>query len=164
MSKLIRSLAASQNQQNPQQAAIEGIPSSDPALSPPIDPKNLLFCKVLYDYDPPNPSAAEGIDLPVKKGDLVAVLSKQDPQGGESEWWRCRSRDGRVGYLPGVYLEEILRKPREIEEGRAKTMSDSSRANSLNLGLGKEKEREKVELEKGKGWGVEEFQKGAFYS
>lgn len=138
MSKLIRSLA-SQNaqQQNPQQAAIEG-PESNNALSQPIDPSKLLFCRVLYDYTPPNPSPTEGIDLSVKKGDLVAVLSKMDPTTGqESQWWRCRSRDGRLGYLPGVYLEEILRKPKAMIEGeddgggRAKTMSDSSRANSL---------------------------------
>lgn len=69
-----------------------------------------------------------------------------------------------------MYLEEILRKPKAIEGedvvgGRAKTMSDSSRANSLSVGA-KESEREKVEVDrgKGKGWGVEEFQKGGFYS
>lgn len=166
MSKLIRSLASQSSQQNPQ-AAIEG-PESNNALSQPIDPSKLLFCRVLYDYTPPNPSLTEGIDLPVKKGDLVAVLSKLDPTTGqECEWWRCRSRDGKLGYLPGVYLEEILRKPKAIEGedgwGRAKTMSDSSRANSLNVG-GKEGGREKVEVERGKGWGVEEFQKGGVYS
>ncbi|KAL9602153.1 MAG: hypothetical protein Q9219_002017 [cf. Caloplaca sp. 3 TL-2023] len=168
MSKLIRSLASqqqSQQQQN-QQAAIEG-PESNHALTQPIDPSKLLFCRALYDYNPPNPSSAEGVDLPVKKGDLVAVLSKRDPTtGGECEWWRCRSRDGRVGYLPGVFLEEILRKPKAIEgedgAGRVKTMSDSSRANSLQVG--KEREMEKVEVGRGKGWGVEEFQKGGFYS
>lgn len=169
MSKLIRSLASQSQQQ--QQAAIEGPPSNESALSAPIDPSKLLFCRVMYDYSPPNASAAEGIDLPVKKGDLVAVLSKQDPGGRESDWWRCRSRDGRVGYLPGVYLEEILRRPKEIagrdEEGggRATTMSDSgSRASSLLMGA---KEKEKVPApvaEKGKGWGVDEFQKGGFYS
>ncbi|KAL9005198.1 MAG: hypothetical protein Q9188_001997, partial [Gyalolechia gomerana] len=96
MSKLIRSLASQSSQQNPQ-AAIEG-PESNNALSQPIDPSKLLFCRVLYDYTPPNPSPTEGIDLPVKKGDLVAVLSKLDPiTGQECEWWRCRSRDGKLG-------------------------------------------------------------------
>lgn len=164
MSKLIRSLASQQSQQ----LALQ------PPDNKPIDPSQLLFCRVLYDYTPPNPSAAEGIDLSVKKGDLVAVLSQEDPAGNPSEWWRCRSRDGKVGYLPGVYLQTIVRpQPQkdvkaiekageELEVGRAKTMSDSSagsesRANSLKVpAVHSEK--------KGTGWGVEEFQKGGFYS
>ncbi|KAL8669352.1 MAG: hypothetical protein Q9224_007745, partial [Gallowayella concinna] len=144
MSKLIRSLA-SQQQQQQQQNQLQ-------APDRPLDPSQLLFCRVLYDYTPPNPSSAEGIDLPVKKGDLVAVLSQEDPTGNASEWWRCRSRDGKVGYLPGVYLQSIVRTPAgqqqqavkaiEAEGGRAKTMSDSgtingdggsSRANSLKV-------------------------------
>ena len=165
MSKLIRSLASQQSQQ----LALQ------PQNNKPIDPSQLLFCRVLYDYTPPNPSAAEGIDLQVKKGDLVAVLSQEDPAGNPSEWWRCRSRDGKVGYLPGVYLQSIVRPQQpqkdvkaiekvgdEQEVGRAKTMSDSSveggsRANSLKVPVGKSEK-------KGMGWGVEEFQKGGFYS
>ncbi|KAL8774855.1 MAG: hypothetical protein Q9209_000794 [Squamulea sp. 1 TL-2023] len=166
MSKLIRSLASQQQ-----------------ALQPPdtnnksIDPSQLLFCRVLYDYTPPNPSAAEGIDLPVKKGDLVAVLSKEDPAGNPSEWWRCRSRDGRIGYLPGVYLQSILRTSEqqpvkaidqkggeEFEGGRAKTMSDTSGEGSRNNSLKVPVVQSEKSLEKGAGWGVEEFQKGGFYS
>ncbi|KAL8635665.1 MAG: hypothetical protein Q9226_009330, partial [Calogaya cf. arnoldii] len=97
MSKLIRSLASQQSQQ----LALQ------PPDNKPIDPSKLLFCRLLYDYTPPNPSAADGIDLAVKKGDLVAVLSQEDPAGNPSEWWKCRSRDGKVGYLPGVYLQSI---------------------------------------------------------
>ncbi|KAL8714793.1 MAG: hypothetical protein Q9220_001306 [cf. Caloplaca sp. 1 TL-2023] len=164
MSKLIRSLAS--QQQSQQQSQLQN------QQQQPIDPSSLLFCRVLYDYTPPNPSSAEGVDLPVKKGDLVAVLSKSDPTTGQvSEWWKCRTRDGRVGYLPGVWLEGIVRGggggkvavggQKVIEEGggRAKTMSDSdggSRVNSLRRGKGEEGG--------GKGWGVEEFQKGAGYS
>ena len=60
-----------------------------------------------------------GLDLAVKKGDLVAVLSRVDPATGpssssssssSSEWWRCRARDGRVGYLPAPYLELLGRR------------------------------------------------------
>ncbi|KAL8703642.1 MAG: hypothetical protein Q9201_003180 [Fulgogasparrea decipioides] len=162
MSKLIRSLA-SQNQQTQQQLIHNPDKQS-------LDPSTLIFCRLLYDYTPPNSSqAVQGVDLSVKKGDLVAVLSKQDPTTGqESEWWRCRSRDGRIGYLPGVYLENIVRKagpPKAIEargddgDGRAKTMSDTSggsRANSLKVAAEKPAEQ--------RGWGVEEFQKGGFYS
>ncbi|KAI9874478.1 MAG: Peroxisomal membrane protein PAS20, partial [Pleopsidium flavum] len=76
----------------------------------PLDPSKLDFCRVLYDFSPEAGSAVSGIDLSVQKGDLVAVLSKSDPMGNPSEWWRCRARDGRVGYLPGPYLEGIQRK------------------------------------------------------
>ncbi|KAL8811442.1 MAG: hypothetical protein Q9223_001724 [Gallowayella weberi] len=176
MSKLIRSLASQQHQQQQQQQQ-----NQLQAPDRPLDPSQLLFCRVLYDYTPPNPSSAEGIDLPVKKGDLVAVLSQEDPAGNPSEWWKCRSRDGKVGYLPGVYLQSIVRNPAgqqqqpqqqqspvvkaiEAEGGRATTMSDSgisgdggSRANSLKVPA-------VFSEPKAAGWGVEEFQKGGFYS
>ena len=77
-----------------------------------IDPRKLDFCRVLYDYVPqlePGQLPQEGIDLAVDKGELVAVLSKTDPAGAASEWWRCRTRDARVGYLPSPYLEVIER-------------------------------------------------------
>ena len=77
-----------------------------------------------------------------------------------------------MGYLPGIYLQSIVRTQQkylkaidkvgeEQEGGRAKTMSDSSgegrsRANSLKTPA--------VQSEKGTAWGVEEFQKGGFYS
>ncbi|KAF4592004.1 Pex13 protein [Ophiocordyceps camponoti-floridani] len=51
-----------------------------------------------------------GLELQARKADLVAVLSKKDPVGNASEWWLCRSRDGRQGYLPCTYLE-LLRRP-----------------------------------------------------
>ena len=141
MTKLIRSLAKAHSQD----------PSLQPVLGPdgqplpdqiPVDPSKLEFCRVLYDYTPQTANGAilEGVDLTVKKGDLVAVLSKSDPMGNASDWWRCRARDGRMGYLPGVYLESIQRKqPREIEEGRAMTMSDAngSRTSSLKVEAGK---------------------------
>ena len=104
----------------------------------------------------------EGVDLTVKKGDLVAVLSKSDPMGNASDWWRCRARDGRMGYLPGVYLESIQRKqPKEIEEGRAMTMSDGngSRTSSLKVEAGK------APVVHGKAGDItaDSFQKSQFY-
>ena len=95
------------------------------------------------------------MELSVKANDIVAVLSKADPMGNESEWWQCRARDHSVGYLPVVYLEPILKKPVEQIEahsrvntlssvlggGGGKEESDGSRANSLEGGL---KQKEKV--------------------
>ena len=118
----------------------------------------------------------------MKKGDLVAVLSKTDPMGQRSEWWRCRARDGRTGWLPGVYLEILQRRPQagqrqltekgEREEGRINTMSSlggvgESRSNSLK------KVGEKVPVpvpiigkgaDGGKESTVEGFQRGGYYS
>ena len=153
MTKLIRSLARQneQNQYNPDGRLIlgpDGQPLLDQQPHQPIDPSKLDFCRLLYDYTPESTTQGHpttpGIDLEVKKGDLVAVLSKSDPMGNASEWWRCRARDGRVGYLPGVYLGAIKRKPQaqQIEDGgRVSTMSslvgggseEGSRANSLKV-------------------------------
>ncbi|EER28582.1 peroxisomal membrane protein PAS20, putative [Coccidioides posadasii C735 delta SOWgp] len=109
MGKLIRALARSQEAEirRQQEMAVGANPQAGP-----IDPSKLDFCRVLYDYTP-GTQAAVGIDLAVRKGDIVAVLSKTDPMGSPSEWWRCRARDGSVGYLPGPYLQTIQRKPQQ---------------------------------------------------
>jgi peroxin-13 len=112
MSKLIRSLAASQEEEQRRLAAAGGMqigPDGQP-IPQQIDPSKLDFCRVLYDFTPESGAAVQGVDLEVRKGDLVAVLSKSDPMGNPSEWWRCRARDGRMGYLPAVYLE-VARRP-----------------------------------------------------
>ena len=105
---------------------------------------------MLYDYRPELPRGqqrTEGIDLKVRKGDLVAVLAKTDPAGMPSEWWRCRARDGRVGYLPGVYLEVVRRSGQgAIKEG------GESRVGTVSEGSAKGGEV------------VEGFQKGGHYS
>lgn len=201
MTKLIRSLAKSAEEERQQQQqqqnhpfgpvlGPDGQPLPDQGYPPhqqqPIDPSKLDFCRVLYDYPPsssPPPPGSEGVDLNVKKGDLVAVLSKTDPLGNQSEWWRCRARDGRMGYLPGVYLEIVQRRPQaanrqitEKGESRASTLSgsggggaDGSRANSLKV------EGAKVPVPVQKKVAVDEkagdnsispegFQRGGFYS
>ena len=197
MTKLIRTLAKSAEEQQQQQLAHRD-PNNPygPLLGPdgmslpeheqhpqPLDPSKLDFCRGLYDYPPPSSppsSGAQELELSVKKGDLVAVLSKTDPMGNSSEWWRCRARDGRMGWLPGVYLEVVQRRPqatqRQItekgEEGRASTMSTlGGGGESRNNSLTKEKERDKVPVpvsvkigEKGGGSEVEGYQRGGYYS
>lgn len=98
-----------------------------------LDPSQLEFCRVLYDFSPAavGQAAVQGVDLEVHKGDLVAVLSKSDPLGNPSEWWKCRARDGRIGYLPANFLE-ILRKPGQpIAAIKNTPASEGSRTNSL---------------------------------
>lgn len=180
MGKLIRALARSQEEEAKRNAALEG--SSSLVIGPdgqpqPLDPSKLDFCRVLYDYTPDESQAAgtAGIDLAVKKGDLVAVLSKTDPMGNASEWWRCRARDGAVGYLPAPYLETIQRRQAQIQAAPAPATASGSRTMSLNS---VQAEKLKNAQAKGKGDasapvpvpaaagqnGVESFQKGAFYS
>ncbi|KAJ2905700.1 Microbody (Peroxisome) biogenesis protein peroxin 13 [Zalerion maritima] len=108
MSKVIKSLAASQEQRTGQVMTAAGDGGATA-----FDPSKLEFCRVMWDYQPENQPAGstEGLDLPVKKGDLVAVLSKSDPLGNSSEWWRCRARNGKLGYVPSAYLEVVTRNP-----------------------------------------------------
>ena len=172
MGKLIKTLARSQEEE--MKRKMEADPQ---AYGEPIDPNKLDFCRLLYDFTPDtNMSAVQGLDLAVKKGDMVAVLSKTDPLGNPSDWWRCRARDGRMGYLPGVYLEVIQRKqPAQITSGsqagspagsRAQTMTSSSMPGSRTATLTESKipaVAPKVEGKAGD-MGVDSFQKGAFYS
>ncbi|KIW92296.1 uncharacterized protein Z519_07280 [Cladophialophora bantiana CBS 173.52] len=113
MSKLIRAMARSQEEEmrRHQEAALTYTVGQNGEQIP-IDPKKLDFCRVLYDYTPTPQSG--GMDLEAKKGDFVAVLSKTDPMGNASEWWRCRARDGKMGYLPSPYLEPIQRPMQKI--------------------------------------------------
>ena len=194
MGKLIRALARSQEEdearrlasQDPTQQLLLGPdgrplpPDQQPQTHQPLDPSKLDFCRLLYDYTPENSGQppTPGVDIEVKKGDLVAVLSKTDPMGNESQWWRCRARDGRVGYLPSPWLETIQRR-REIAAapnsaeggGRAQTMTSTdagSRTQSLKA-MGKEMASVgtgKPPIVQGKMGDIsaESFQKSQFYS
>ena len=130
MSKVIRSIAANaeEDERRRQQLALE---------QQPVDPSKLEYCWVLYDFSPAaqGQQPMPGLDLEVHKGDLVAVLSKADPMGNPSEWWKCRTKDHRVGYLPGTFLA-VARKPGQPVAAIKATASDSSRANSLTSSVG----------------------------
>ncbi|PVI08166.1 hypothetical protein DM02DRAFT_579327 [Periconia macrospinosa] len=165
MGKLIKALARSQEEEEKRRMA-----ENPQAYGEPIDPNKLEFCRVLYDFTPDaNANAVQGLDLAVKKGDMVAVLSKSDPLGNPSEWWRCRSRDGRMGYLPGVYLEVIQRRqPAQIASASQNASPTASRAQTMTStekakGLGQQQQGPMVPGKAGD-MGVESFQKGAFYS
>jgi peroxin-13 len=199
MGKLIRALAHSQEaeeirrRQQEMTGAVVGPngqlihPAHPEAI---VDPSKLDFCRLLYDYTPPSQSSGvgAGIDLSAKKGDLVAVLSKTDPMGNPSEWWRCRARDGSVGYLPSPYLETIQRRqPVAAPQGQitagSAPGSRTATLKTLYSGNGREGEgrsksltsvgvsvgvggtRQPVQAQDGGGDGAaESFQKSAFYS
>lgn len=79
----------------------------------PINPETLEFAKALYEFNPENPN----IEIELKPMELVAILSKLDPLGNESKWWKVRSRSGKVGYVPLNYLSIIERKvpPKQVD-------------------------------------------------
>ncbi|KAJ5222832.1 peroxisomal docking factor component [Penicillium citrinum] len=160
MGKLIKALARSQEEEARRRQQLVG-PNGEPQ-SAALDPTKLDFCRVLYDYSPET-QESNGIDLAVKKGDIVAVLSKSDPMGNASEWWRCRARDGGVGYLPGPYLETIQRRPAQqaITDG-ASTIKDTGADRTKSLSALKDQPPEL----KGKMGDIspESFQKSTFYS
>lgn len=179
MGKLIKTLARSQEEEaKRRQQVLVGADgeTAQAGQAAPLDPSKLDFCRVLYDYTPESQESA-GIDLAVKKGDIVAVLSKSDPMGNASEWWRCRARDGRVGYLPGPYLETIQRRP--PQQAITSGSQPGSRTSTMNAATAKFEElrvqqnlkkaaaaeEKKPEL-KGKMGDIsaESFQKSAFYS
>lgn len=72
----------------------------------PIDPMNLEFARAIYDFIPENPT----IEITLKKGDLMAIISRRDTLGKESSWWRVRTKQGDVGYVPSNYIEIIKRR------------------------------------------------------
>lgn len=76
-----------------------------------INPSELQFAKALYEFNPENPN----IEIELKPNELVAILSKLDPMGNESKWWKVRSRQGKVGYVPLNYLSVIQRKVPQLE-------------------------------------------------
>lgn len=176
MSKLIRSMARAQQAEEERRLAAQGIKLL-PDGSQQIDPSKLDFCKVLYDYTPSQQSG--GQDLEVKKGDMVAVLSKLDPGTGQpSQWWQCRARTGKIGYLPAPYLEIIVRN-KPVQAQIASTAHDNgsvslpgSRTSTLkgseadNLRTKSLSSFATAPVAKGglADIGVEDFQKSNFYS
>ncbi|KAJ9130422.1 Peroxisomal membrane protein PAS20 [Pleurostoma richardsiae] len=180
MSKMIKSLAATaathEEEERRRQAQMMQMQQAGP-----LDPSKLEFCRVLYDFPPVGQGDAslQGVDLEVKKGDLVAVLSKSDPIGNPSEWWQCRARDGRMGYLPATFLE-VARRPGQQQPVAAikAAAGDASRANSLTSNSSaaanavkselkqEQQKQQEVPLPASKPGDVtaESFQKSQFYS
>lgn len=87
-----------------------------------LDPNNLEFARAIYDFVPENPR----IECALKKGELMAIISKQDPMGNNSEWWKVRTKQGNIGYVPYNYLELIKkRKPADPTTPKEQTPTKS---------------------------------------
>lgn len=104
LSKVIQTLHTQQQRQ--QQRRLQDQQGMAAGTRGPIDPDSLVFAKALYEFNPENPN----IEIELKPKELVAILSKLDPLGNESKWWKVRSRTGKVGYVPLNFLSIIERR------------------------------------------------------
>jgi len=103
MHRLIKQLASRLPPTPDQQQLLQQQQQQQPI----IDPSKLSFARALHAFATQDP-----VELALGKGEIVAVLSTQDPTtGAEGEWWRGRTRDGREGWFPRDYVEVI--KPKE---------------------------------------------------
>ncbi|KAG0213321.1 Peroxisomal membrane protein PAS20 [Mortierella sp. GBA30] len=105
MGRLIRALSGRHRAQ-PEQGLLPGqegqvVPAS--STGAPMNPQNLDFARALYDFTPSNTHQ----ELAFRRGDIIAILNRQDPMGQESLWWRGRLRNGEMGLFPSNYVEII---------------------------------------------------------
>ncbi|KAG0047482.1 Peroxisomal membrane protein PAS20 [Gryganskiella cystojenkinii] len=105
MGRLIRALSS--RTPAPQQGLLPGqdgqVAPAEAATTAPVNPQNLDFARALYDFTPSNTHQ----ELGFRRGDIIAILSRQDPMGQESQWWRGRLRNGEMGLFPSNYVEII---------------------------------------------------------
>lgn len=103
MHKLIQLISSSQKLQQQQMALNGGPAAANGAAAAAIDPSKLEFARAVYDF-----AAESQQELTMKKGDIVAIISKTDPTtNAVSQWWRGRLRDGTMGMFPANYVEII---------------------------------------------------------
>lgn len=111
-------LALLQAQQSHSLGVISG-PDGQPLTLASIP--ELEFARALHDFEP-DPTNAEN-ELSLKKGELIAILSKGRPSAAnkdeistdiiDSEWWRGRLQNGKMGWFPQNHVA-ILKKPAHL--------------------------------------------------
>ncbi|ORX41382.1 hypothetical protein BCR36DRAFT_407538 [Piromyces finnis] len=68
------------------------------------------FARCLYDFQAQSP-----MELDIKKGDIIAIISKLDQNGQPSQWWKGRLQHGPTGIFPSNYVELIPTKQEKKE-------------------------------------------------
>ncbi|WVQ62107.1 uncharacterized protein L199_000245 [Kwoniella botswanensis] len=113
MNRLVKLLIASQQQQQQQQIQNEGNGGILDANGN-IDPSKLEFARAKWEF-----RSSEEWELNLARDEIVAIIEKRPPasaSAGQGDggagvgWWRGRTRDGRVGWFPGNYVEIIKRR------------------------------------------------------
>ncbi|KAG0254741.1 Peroxisomal membrane protein PAS20 [Actinomortierella ambigua] len=103
MGRLIRALSRQPEiQQQQQEQQQQQIAAGGQVVAAPVNPQNLDFARALYDFQASGPQ-----ELSFRRGDIIAILSRHDPLGQESQWWRGRLRSGEMGLFPSNYVEII---------------------------------------------------------
>jgi len=69
------------------------------------------FARCLYDFQAQSP-----MELDIKKGDIIAIISKLDPNGQPSQWWKGRLQHGPTGIFPSNYVELIPSKQEKKDD------------------------------------------------
>lgn len=77
----------------------------DTNVAPNTNIKDLDFCKAIHDFSSDTPG-----DISLKKGDIVAILSRTDAKGVSSAWWNGRTQEGRVGIFPSNFVQVLPRR------------------------------------------------------
>ncbi|KAF9111085.1 Peroxisomal membrane protein PAS20 [Mortierella sp. AM989] len=102
MGRLIRALSSGTPPVQ-QQGLLPGQEGQAVATPASVSPQSLDFARALYDFTPTNSQQ----ELAFRRGDIIAILSRQDPMGQDSLWWRGRLRNGEMGLFPSNYVEII---------------------------------------------------------
>lgn len=98
MSRLVRLLIENTKRQQIQQDQQGNMVGST------IDPSKLVFARAKWEF-----KGNEEYELSLGRDEIVAILEMRDGKEGTG-WWRGRTRDGRMGWFPGNYVETIKRR------------------------------------------------------
>lgn len=111
MNKLIKSIAAKQQQQEAErqaQFAATGLDPLQQQTTLAIDPSKLSFVRALHAYHPTASGGGTEAELAFEKGDIIAVLAPNTKEERDQlGWWKGRLRNGTLGWFPRNYVEEI---------------------------------------------------------
>jgi len=69
------------------------------------------FARCLYDFQAQSP-----LELDIKKGEIIAIISKLDQNGQPSQWWKGRLQHGPSGIFPSNYVELIPTKQQDKKD------------------------------------------------
>jgi len=78
-----------------------------PGSAEQIDMSKVQFATALFDFATTDP-----VELPLKRGDLVAIVGKTE--GGD--WFRGRTREGKQGWFPSNHVQILKKEAKKIDE------------------------------------------------
>lgn len=116
MNKLVRSIMAKQ-QSNPTRNSLDPTTQNEQQITLAIDPSKLTFVKAIHPYHPTTPQEQTMThqndmlekELKFEKNEVIAVLLPTTTEERLTMgWWKGRTRDGRIGWFPKNYVQEIV--------------------------------------------------------